>query len=250
MNTKTNFIKCADALSELKKLPDNFVNTVVTSPPYNKKGIQNGKTQTSNQIWGKHNIDYNNYHDNMPENEYQNWMIEIINELHRVITDDGSIFFNHKPRRNNNQARLPTEFLHKTNANIYQLIIWNRKNSPNIRKDHLLPNTEHIYWLCKNKPKTFRENLDSRFITEIWDINPQKQTNHPAPFPPQLAQNCIILTTQEGDIVLDPFNGCGTTSSSANELNRKYIGYDIDEEYVIQAQNKLESRIGLTSIHP
>ncbi len=233
---ETNIIKCGDALEELKKLPDSTINTVVTSPPYNKKGIQNGKTQNSNQIWQKHNIDYNEYHDNMPENEYQNWIIEVINELHRVITPDGSIFFNHKPRRHNNQARLPTEFIHKTNAHIYQLIIWNRKNSPNIRKDHLLPNTEHVYWLSKNKPKTFRGNIDPKYLGEIWDISPQRQTIHPAPFPAQLVENCVLLTTQPDDIVLDPFNGIGTTTATAHKLGRRYIGYDIDEKYIAIAK--------------
>lgn len=237
--TQTNIIKLGDALEELRKLPDRTVNTVITSPPYNKKGIQNGKTQTSNQIWQKHNIDYATYHDNMPEHEYQQWMIDIINELVRIIADDGSIFFNHKPRRHNNQAHLPTEFIHKTNAKIYQLIIWNRKNSPNIRKDHLLPNTEHIYWLAKNKPRTYRENLNPQYITEIWEITAPNQTNHPAPFPPQLVENCILLTTRPGDIILDPFNGSGTTTTTANKLNRRYIGYDIDPNYIQQAQNNL-----------
>jgi len=236
---ETNLIICGDSLEQLRKLPDSTIHTVVTSPPYNKKGIQNGRTQNSNQIWQKHNIDYNEYHDNMPEDEYQNWIIEVINELHRVITPDGSIFFNHKPRRHNNQARLPTEFIHQSKANIYQLIIWNRKNSPNIRSDHLLPNTEHIYWLCKDKPKTFRKNLDARFLGEIWDIPPQKQTTHPAPFPPQLVENCILLTTQPEDIVLDPFNGIGTTTSVARKLNRRYIGYDLDAKYVEQAKHDL-----------
>lgn len=236
---ETNLIICGDALKELRRLPDSTINTVVTSPPYNKKGIQNGRTQNSNQIWQKHNIDYNEYHDNMPEDEYQSWIIEIVNELHRVITPDGSIFLNHKPRRHNNQARLPTEFIHKTNATIYQLIIWNRKNSPNIRKDHLLPNTEHIYWLSKDKPKTFRENIDSKYLGEIWDIPPQRQTTHPAPFPPQLVENCILLTTQPEDIVLDPFNGIGTTTSGAKRLNRRYIGCDLDADYVAQANRDL-----------
>ena len=90
---ETNLIICGDALKQLQRLPDSTINTVITSPPYNKKGIQNGKTQNSNQIWQKHNIDYNEYHDNMPEDEYQSWIIEIINELHRVITPNGSIFF-------------------------------------------------------------------------------------------------------------------------------------------------------------
>lgn len=238
----TDIIRCSDALEELRKLPDNCINAVITSPPYNKKGIQEGRTQNSNQIWQKHNIDYATYHDNMPEHEYQQWIITVINELLRVITPDGSIFFNHKPRRHNNQAHLPTEFIHRTEANIYQLIIWNRHNSPNIRKDHLLPNTEHIYWLTKNKPRTHRENMNQNYITEVWEITPPKQTNHPAPFPPQLVENCILLSTMPGDIVLDPFNGSGTTTATAKRLGRKYIGYEIDPEYVKQARKNTEQQ--------
>lgn len=240
--TETNIIKCADALDELRKLPDESIHAVVTSPPYNKKGIQEGRTQNSNQIWRKHNIDYASYHDNIPEVEYQQWIIAVINELHRIITKDGSIFLNHKPRRHDNQARLPTEFIHQTNATIYQLIIWNRRNSPNIRKDHLLPNTEHIYWLSKKKPRTYRENMNPNYITEVWDIAPQQQTTHPAPFPPQLVENCILLATTTGDIVLDPFNGIGTTTKIAHRLGRRYIGYDIDEQYTQQARQGLEGR--------
>jgi DNA modification methylase len=239
---ETNIIKCADALTELQKLPDESINTVITSPPYNKKGIQQGKTQTSNQIWQKHNIDYNTYHDNMPEHEYQQWMINTINELHRIITKDGSIFFNHKPRRHKNRAHLPTEFIHQTNANIYQLIIWNRKNSPNIRKDHLLPTTEHIYWLTKNKPRTYRQNIHPSYLTEVWDITPPHQTSHPAPFPPQLVENCILLTTQPNDIILDPFNGSGTTTTTAKRLGRQYIGYDIDPTYNKHATQQTEQQ--------
>jgi len=241
-NIETNIIRCAEALGELRKLPDESVNTVVTSPPYNKKGIQEGRTQNSNQIWQKHNIDYNSYHDNMQEEEYQEWMIAVINQLLRVIKSDGSIFFNHKPRRYNNQARLPTEFIHKTNAIIYQLIIWNRHNSPNIRKDHLLPNTEHVYWLTKNKPRTHRENVNPDYITEVWNIAPPKQTTHPAPFPQQLVENCILLTTISGDVVLDPFNGSGTTTATAKRLGRRYIGYDIDPRYVEDARLNMEQQ--------
>jgi len=181
-NIETDIIRCADALEELRKLPDDCINAVITSPPYNKKGIQDGKTQNSNQIWQKHNIDYATYHDNMPEPEYQQWIITIINELLRVIAPDGSIFFNHKPRRHNNQARLPTEFIHKTDANIYQLIIWNRRNSPNIRKDHLLPNTEHVYWLTKNKPRTPRKH-EHRLHHRSIGHHPAQPDNAPRTLP-------------------------------------------------------------------
>ena len=70
----------------------------------------------------------------MPEDQYQAWMVEFLNQCHRVIKPDGSIFFNHKPRRYKNRCYLPTDFISQSDAQLYQLIIWDRRNSPNIRK--------------------------------------------------------------------------------------------------------------------
>ena len=221
----------SDCIEGLKGLEDNSVNCIVTSPPYNKKGLL-GKVTQGNQIWGKFNIDYNTYGDDMPEEEYQSWMVAFLNECHRVIKPDGSIFFNHKPRRYKNRCYLPTDFIQHSNAELYQLIIWDRRNSPNIRNDVLVPCTEHVYWLCKDKPKVFRDAIAAEYKTEVWIISPERQGKHPAPFPEQLVRNCIQLTTQEGDLVLDPFMGSGTTARVSQNLKRKWIGFEIDEKYV------------------
>ncbi len=222
----------------MKELKDNSVDCIVTSPPYNKKGLL-GSIKKGNQIWDKFNINYSSYQDNMPEEEYKKWIINVINEMTRVIKSNGSIFLNHKPRRHKNKCYLPTEFIHDSNAKIYQLIIWDRRNSPNIRNDILVPCTEHIYWLCKDKPKVFREAVDTKYNTEVWNIPPTKQKDHPAPFPEQLVENCILLSTVEQDLVLDPFIGSGTTAVVCKKLNRNWIGYEIDQNYVATANNKL-----------
>ena len=233
-----------DCIEGLKELDDNSVNCIVTSPPYNKKGLL-GKTKLGNQIWGKFNIDYNTYGDDMPEEEYQSWMVALLNECHRVIKPDGSIFFNHKPRRYKNRSYLPTDFIQHSNAELYQLIIWDRRNSPNIRNDVLVPCTEHIYWLCKDKPKVFRDSIQPEYKTEVWNITPERQKKHPAPFPEQLVRNCIQLTTEEGDLVLDPFMGSGTTALVSQHLNRKWMGFEIDEKYATITNERIKE--GLTS---
>ena len=227
-----------DCIEGLKELEDNSVNCIVTSPPYNKKGLL-GKTKLGNQIWGKFNIDYNTYGDDMPEEEYQSWMVALLNECHRVIKPDGSIFFNHKPRRYKNRSYLPTDFIQHSNAELYQLIIWDRRNSPNIRNDVLVPCTEHVYWLCKDKPKVFRDSIQPEYKSEVWVITPERQKKHPAPFPEQLVRNCIQLTTEDGDLVVDPFMGSGTTAVVSQNLNRKWIGFDIDEKYVKITNDRL-----------
>ena len=166
-------------------------------------------------------------------------MVEVLNEMMRIIKPNGSIFFNHKPRRHNNKLYLPTDFISKSNLTLYQLIIWNRLSSPNIRKDVLLPCTEHIYWLTKGKPKTYKETLDKNYHSEVWTINPDKGSKHPAPFPEKLVENCILLSTEENDLVFDPFLGSGTSAAVSKKLNRNFIGVELDENYMRLAKERL-----------
>ena len=231
-----------DCLEEMKKLDDESISCIVTSPPYNKKGLS-GKVKPGNQVWKKYNIDYNSYGDDLSEEDYSQWMVEVLNEMKRIIKPDGSIFFNHKPRRHKNKVHLPTDFLSKSDLDIYQLIIWNRLSSPNIRKDLLLPCTEHIYWLAKGKPKVFKDNIDKKFHSEVWTINPDKNTNHPAPFPQLLVENCVLLTTEPNDLCLDPFLGSGTSAFVCQKNKRNFIGIEIDEKYM----NFTNSLLGLNN---
>jgi len=228
-----------DCLEVMEKMESNSVDCIVTSPPYNKKGLS-GKSKPGNQIWKKYNIDYESYGDDMTEENYEAWMVNILNEMMRIIKTNGSIFFNHKPRRHKNKVHLPTNFINKSNLNIYQLIIWNRSSSPNIRKDLLLPCTEHIYWLVKNKPIVFKDQISKDFHSEIWNIYPDKGIDHPAPFPSKLVENCILLTTQKDNIVLDPFLGSGTTAIVSKKLGRKFIGIEIDQKYMDLSINRLK----------
>jgi modification methylase len=227
-----------DCLSELKKIESNLIDCIVTSPPYNKKGLI-GKVKPGNQVWKKFNIDYNSYGDNLSEEDYHQWMIDILNEMYRIIKPDGSIFFNHKPRRHRNKVHLPTDFICKSKLDVYQLIIWNRLSSPNIRKDVLLPCTEHIYWLVKGKPKVFKNQIDNKFHSEVWNISPERNSKHPAPFPEKLVENCILLTTEENDLILDPFMGYATTGIVANKFNRDFFGIEIDLEYFEVSKKRL-----------
>lgn len=229
-----------DCLSEMKKIESDSISCIVTSPPYNKKGLS-GKVKPGNQIWKKFNIDYESYGDDLPGEEYQQWMVDILNEMKRIIKPNGSIFFNHKPRRHKNKVYLPTDFIYKSELDVYQLIIWNRLSSPNVRNDLLLPCTEHIYWLTKSKPKVFKDTVDKNYHSEVWVINPDKNKNHPAPFPQKLVENCILLTTEENDIVLDPFLGSGTTAITAKKLNRQFIGIEIDEKYMTLTKEVIEN---------
>jgi site-specific DNA-methyltransferase (adenine-specific) len=223
-----NNIHNIDVLEGLKKLDDNSIDCIITSPPYNKLGLSKNNSRA---------IQYDIFNDNMNEKDYQNWQINILNECHRVLKDGGSMFYNHKNRRFKCKEYTPFDWILKTNMNLYQTIIWNRKADAAIFNTFLLPIYEYVFWMTKDNktPKVFRNRLDN--VKSIWDINPDKKNKHPAPFPSELVKNCILLSTNEGDIVLDPFSGSGTTCNVAKELNRNYIGFEISEDYINKEYN-------------
>jgi DNA modification methylase len=77
----------------------------------------------------------------------------------------------------------------------------------------------------------------------IWDIDPQRGSDHPAPFPEALARDHILSWSNEGDIVLDPFNGSGTTTKMAQLMGRRGIGIEVNEEYCEIGVNRLRQRV-------
>jgi modification methylase len=204
-------------------LEDNSIDTIITSPPYNKYGLSK---------FGHRKIDYDVYSDDMKEEDYQQWQINIMNECHRVLKPGGSMFYNHKNRRVNCKEHTPHDWITKSNLNLYQTIIWNRNQSPSIFNTFLLPTYEYIFWFTKERksPRVYRNRLDS--IKDIWNITPSRSKIHPATFPEKLVENCVLLTTDEGDVVLDIFSGVGTTCNVSKRLGRDYIGFEISEKYI------------------
>ena len=87
-----------------------------------------------------------------------------------------------------------------------------------------------------------RQPFESEKLSDFWHLPTSAGGDgHGAQFPNQLPGRCIALTTQAGDIVLDPFIGSGTTAVVAVKMNRQYIGFDICDEYLKTAQNKIDS---------
>ena len=85
--------------------------------------------------------------------------------------------------------------------------------------------------------------------TDVWKIslvsgNSPERTEHPSQYPEELVERIIKVGTHEGDLVLDPFMGSGTTAVVAKRLNRRYVGYEIEPEYIEIANKRLENNGG------
>ena len=99
-----------------------------------------------------------------------------------------------------------------------------------------------------------KSNIDKMFflinIESIWRFAQlSKPKNHLAPFPEELPKRLIQLYSFKGDIILDPFIGSGTTAISSIKSERNFIGYDINEEYIILAENRLKPYITQTKLN-
>lgn len=220
-----NKIIQGDCLEVMKQMPDKSVDLVVTSPPYNKQAV-GGKLVKK--------VKYNENKDTMPEKEYQEWQIKVLNECWRV---GNVMFYNHKIRYQNGKAIHPMEWILKTKWKLHQEIIWNRKITGNIRGWRCWNIDERIYWLVKEKPKEISQELAQ--LTSIWDIRPETKIEHPAPFPIKIAERCIMLGSKKNDTILDPFAGSGTTGVACMNLKRNYILIEKEEKYCEIARNRI-----------
>lgn len=238
-----NKIYNIDCLDGLHQLDDESIDIIITSPPYNKCGL-NGK---QNGVKWKGTIDYNDdvEVDNLPEEIYQQWQIEILNECHRVLKKDGSMFYNHKNRIHNGEIVSPYQWLFKTNFKIRQEIIWDRGSTNNVNTCRFLPTTELIFWLTKTNKPNFYRSITTRFKNEVWSFPFEKNTKHPAPFPIDLPNNILdcIPNKESKLIVLDPFIGSGTVALSAIKHDMDYIGFEKFQIYVDMANDRISNFI-------
>lgn len=242
-----NYIYCLDCLDGLKLLDDNSIDVIITSPPYNKAGLNGVKKRSLTNNWIS-TIDYNGdvNVDNMNEDDYQQWQTNVLNECFRVLKPNGSMFYNHKNRIHNGRIISPYQWLLKTNFIIRQEIIWDRQSTNNVNPCRFLPLTELIFWLTKTNKPNFYRNKDCLFKTEVWSFPFKTHTEHPAPFPVNLPDNIlqnIPKLDNEKMVVLDPFMGSGTVALSAIKNGFNYIGFDKFQIYVDMANKNINNFI-------
>jgi len=241
-----------DAREVLKRLPNNCVHLMVTSPPYNV---------------GKE------YDEDLTLGEYLDFIEEVMKEVYRVLVWGGRICFNVA-----NLGRKPYIPLHAYLITLFEEIgflfrgeiIWNKgdavsgsstawgswmsASNPMLRDQH-----EYIIVMSKGdfrrndaegKESTITRDEFLEFTKSVWSFPPEsaKKIGHPAPFPEELPYRCIQLYTFKGDVVLDPFVGSGTTCIAALKTGRHFIGIDINENYVRIAQKRIKELLAMRRI--
>lgn len=237
-----------DCREVLPSIEPGTVRLVFTSPPYNlgdgsfAKMVRNGGSWNPRRSrWSSSQLakGYDDHADAMPYDEYVAWQQHIVRACWDTLTDDGAIFYNHKPRPWQKGLRLPLVL--NPGLPLRQIITWDRAHGGiNANPTHYVPMYEWI--LVFAKPDWKLTSKAASHAGDIWRVLPESSHNlHPAPFPIGLPARAIE-TTPPGP-VLDPFVGSGTTLVAAKVAGRKGIGIEISERYCEIAANRLAQEV-------
>lgn len=238
---------CGDAIEEMKKIPDNSIHLIVTDPPYNLTK------------------DYGNNTDNLEFNDYLEFSRQWLKEAKRVLTDNGSIYvFMGMKYISYIYSILEQELSMTFNS----WITWYYTQGIGKTKG-FSPRHDDILLFTKS-PKKFVFNLDDIRIPQkyyrsvnnmrganpgnVWEFSHMHYCNknrkkHPTQKPEGLFERMILASSNEGDMILDPFVGSGTALRVCQQTNRNGIGIDINPEYIDMAKDRLsEPFTGFDSI--
>jgi modification methylase len=163
------------------------------------------------------------------------WQRDVLSLAWATLTDDGAIFFQHKPIAKGNETRLPLELIPE-GVPLRQIVVWDRGSGFQRTHWHYVPRQEWVMILAK---PAFR--LSTLNVDDVWPITPETGTEHPTPFPLKLASRAIATT--HAQVVLDPFMGSGTTLRAAKDLGRKAIGIELSERYCEIAAKRLAQEV-------
>ncbi|MCY4129529.1 MAG: site-specific DNA-methyltransferase [Gammaproteobacteria bacterium] len=235
-----------DCISVMKSLRAKSVQMIFADPPFNL------------------NKKYNSYRDNLEFSEYMEWTEQWINQCCRVLKDDGSLFIYNIPKLLVYTAPILNDVME-----FRHWIAWNSNGQP-LGKT-LQPAHYGILFYTKSRKSKFydvraphpkcrkcgvhlkdyggKEHLRHHFgyqVSDVWnDIHRVRHSskridNHPCQLPVHLIERFILMTTDENDVVLDPFCGGGSAAVASKQMGRRYIGCDIDSHYAEVANKKYQ----------
>ena len=222
---ETNRIYNADCIDGMNPLRGGGVNLILTDPPYNLSRKNNFHT-----LKGRNGIDFGEWDKGFDLTE---WIPEAVKHLNV----GGSIIIFNAWR---NMDVIAKE-LEACGCTVKEMIQWQKSNPMPRNRDRLYVTAcEFAIWAVKGKGWTFNRQRSTYENTIFqYPIVSAKGRIHTTQKPVELMRDLILIHSNEGDTILDPFIGSGTTAVAAIETGRRYIGYEIDKAYYTAALNRI-----------
>ncbi len=212
-----------DCVEKLRDIQSDSVDFILTDLPFNV------------------NLNYNSIDDNLPDEEYSKWCEKWLVELYRILKDNHyCIIFT-----GDSKLYWVMKAIYNGNFIYHHFIKWRKDNCQRALSGTVFFNrVELAFLLSKGKPDT---KLINRKILYQDTIRVKNTTNndkdavdHPARRPVELYTQLIEGFTKEGDLVIDPFSGSGSSAIAAYQTGRDYIGIEIDKKYIDIINKRLE----------
>jgi len=245
------FFKSSEYMPEIK---DCSIDSMITSPPY----------------WDLKNYFKNGQIGQESYQEYLDRLNNVWSETYRVLKDTGSMWININNRTKNKKPILISQDIIKACKKLgfllQDIIIWHKSSGIPTHNNNLVDKHEYVLWFVKSKNFQFNnehiENIkdyknDLLNFGLIWNINRTAGSVgsdfiHPAIYPTKLIDRIINLSTTEGDIILDPFLGSGTSMLSALNNKRNFIGHEYNEGFLNLIKHRAEKEninLSLINLH-
>ena len=221
-------ILLADSIEVLQNTADETYDLIVTDPPYNSKEFD----------WDK------------KEDE---WQITWLEQAKRVLKDGGSFYCFFAPMN-----MYMVEGWIRQNLHLKNVIVWWHKNlygaGLSFGTDRWKSTWDVIFYAVKGKTAKHEINVQKLAFQkfghsfDVFDYPQPRPVLHPAQKPIELIEKIIVCSSNEGDLILDPFVGVGTVPLAAENLNRDYVGIEIDPTFVEIAELRLKNRHRLREV--
>lgn len=214
-----------DCTKVLKQYPDSSFDLVVTDPPY--KTITGGDNNGANSVRPAGMLS-----GNRKLFSYQNAIkfSEWLPEVYRVLKEGTHCYIF------TNSLNMKDLLIESENVGfkLHNILVWEKNNCT--PSQFYMKNCEYVLFLRKGKARWINNIGSSKTVHHFDNV---RHKEHPTEKPVDLLKFYIANSSHEGDIVLDPFMGCGSTGIACDELNRRFVGIEIDKEYYDKACKKL-----------
>lgn len=237
-----NCIINADCLKGMSEIPDSSIDLIVTDPPYFIENLkENMKAETLRKS-SKNNIFHAKWDSDFDGLEgYKEFMKKVLLQFKRVLKDKAQcyMFFSY------HHIDWIITMIKELDFRYYKFLIWYKPDTMGVFPNQYGCNYELILWFRKKGDKGYFKNHIGVTQRDVFTFNSTLNTErkdsgyHPTAKPRALVRQLIKNASDEGDLILDAFMGSGTTAIACQQINRNFIGFELNPEYLKNAEKRL-----------